>query len=119
MSASATAGLSANANLLPAASFASAGGGTSLGASFGAGSGGLELGLGSGASASARFTGLRMDTRQHTSTLDTAALLPTPAGASFNTSAGSTVTAGGRLTGSGGGLRADVGADADFVIGGR
>ena len=60
-----------------------------------------------------------MDTRQHTSTLDTAALLPTPAGASFNTSAGSTVTAGGRLTGSGGGLRADVGADADFVIGGR
>lgn len=142
---SASAGLSAGAgaNLLPPAAFASGGGGLSLGAGAGAGlglsaGGGLSLGAGAsagfgaslsagasagagfsaGAGASAGFSGLRLETSQTTRSLNTAALLPGPANASFGASAGG-VAAGGRLTASSGGLRAEVGAEADFVIGGR
>lgn len=143
MSASAGLSASADANLLPPAAFASGGGGLSLGAGAGLGvsaGGGLSLGAGGGAGigaslsasagagagfgvgagggASAGFAGLRLETTQSTRSLNTAALLPGPASASFGASAGG-VAAGGRLTAGSGGLRAEVGADADFVIGGR
>lgn len=143
---SASAGLSAGAgaNLLPPAAFASGGGGLSLGAGAGAGlslsaGGGLSVGAGAsagfgaglsvgasagaglsaGAGASAGFSELRMETNQSTRSLNTAALLPTAAGADFGAAGGASVAAGGRLTAGSGGLRAEVGAEADFVIGGR
>jgi hypothetical protein len=137
---------SGNAHLLPAAAFAagggaglSVGGGVGAGVGIGAGAGlsigggaglgvggsvgvglsagagvGLSAGGGAGMSASAGFSSLRSETTVSTRTLSTSLLLQ-PAAA---TSGKGSVAAGGRLIdGGGSGLKVDVGADADFVIG--
>ena len=116
-SASAGASFTADAGLLPAAAFTSAGAsgpGLSVGISMTAGSGAARAATDSG------FSGLRTPGASSAHTLDTGALLPE---AVDLTTRGS-VAPGGRLLGAGsGGLRADVGAqldaEADFVIGRR
>lgn len=104
----------ADAALLPAASFAAGGGagsGLGIGASASAG-----FGLAAGASASAGFSGLRSQATPSAHSLSTAALLPE----AIDLPGRGTVTAGGRMSGGGsGGLRAEVGAEAEFVIGPR
>ena len=125
-----------NAHLLPAAAFAAGGGaGIGLGAGrsaaggIGAGAGlaagaGVSIGTAAvasgtagfsvGASASAGFSGLRSETTLSTHTLSTGQLLQ-PA---ISSSARGSVAAGGRLIDEGrSGLKVDVGAEADFVIG--
>ncbi|ATE59873.1 CIS tube protein [Thauera sinica] len=130
------AGAGGDAHLLPAAAFAAGGGGgIGLGGGAGAGAGlsvgggigagaGVSIGAGAGASgaggfsasagASAGFSGLRRETTVSTHALSTGMLLqPAVSG-----SARGSVAAGGRLIDDGGsGLKADVGAEADFVIG--
>lgn len=145
VSAGAGIGASGNAHLLPAAAFAAGGGvglsagvgggigiggGASAGLSIGAGVGvsagagvsastgaGVSAGVGGlsvGASASAGFAGLRSETTVATRSLSTSQLLQPAASSSGK----GTVAAGGRLIdGGGSGLKVDVGADADFVIG--
>ncbi len=143
-----SAGAGASANLLPAAAFAAGGGagigiggsagagaGLSLGGGVGAGAGlsvgggvavgasagapvgtTVSAGLAVGASASAGFSGLRSETTVSTHTLSTSQLLQ-PA---VSSSPHGSVAAGGRLIDDGSsGLKVDVGAEADFVIGVR
>ncbi|NLF55237.1 MAG: hypothetical protein GX576_12730 [Thauera phenolivorans] len=85
----------------------STGGGVSLGS---AGGGGFAVGT----SASAGFSGLRSETTMSNHALSTGPLLH----AGVSSSTRGAVAAGGRLVGEGGsGLKVDVGAEADFVIG--
>ncbi|WP_291991219.1 hypothetical protein [Candidatus Accumulibacter sp. ACC007] len=143
-SASAAASAGGSANLLPAAAFAAGGGaGLSVGAGAGlavgggaglaigggaglsvGGGAGLSMGgsasasfaAGAGASASAGFSGLRVESKVSSRPLSAASLLP----ASASISSAGTVAVGGRLIDAGGsGLKVNVSADADFVIGAR
>ncbi|MBE2260968.1 MAG: hypothetical protein IAE88_19085 [Rhodobacteraceae bacterium] len=144
LAASATAAAGGSANLLPAAAFA-AGAGAGVGLSVGAGAGlgvgagaGLGIGAGAGAglgvggglsagasasfglgvgsSASAGFAGLRVESTLSSRPLSTVNLLS----ASASISSAGKVAVGGRLIdGGGSGLKANVGGDAEFVIGAR
>ena len=102
----------ADATLLPAAAFA-AGGATEAGAGLGIGAG---MSLSVGSSAETGFSALRSQATPSTHNLSTTALLPE----AVELPTTGTVLAGGRMSGGGsGGLRAEVGAEADFVIGPR
>lgn len=103
---------SADAALLPAAAFAT-GGGTGASAGLGIGAG---TSLSVGSSAETGFSALRSPATPSTHSLSTAALLPE----AVELPSRGPVVAGGRMSGGGsGGLRAEVGAEADFVIGPR
>jgi hypothetical protein len=100
----------ADAALLPATAFA-AGGGAGAGLGIGAG-----MSLSAGSSAETGFSALRSQATPSTHSLSTTALLPE----AVELPTGGPVVAGGRMSGGGsGGLRAEVGAEADFVIGPR
>jgi len=100
----------ADAALLPATAFA-AGGGAGAGLGIGAG-----MSLSAGSSAETGFSALRSQATPSTHSLSTAALLPE----AVELPSRGPVVAGGRMSGGGsGGLRAEVGAEADFVIGPR
>lgn len=101
----------------------SLGGGVGVGAGLSAGAGlsvggGVSVGAGAGfaagASASAGFSGLRSETTVSSHALSTGQLLQ----AGVSSSTRGAVAAGGRLVAEGGsGLKVDVGAEAEFVIG--
>lgn len=102
----ASAGVSVGVGIGAAAGL-SAGGGLSV-------AGGRAGGVAVGASASAGFSGLRSETTVSTHTLSTSQLLQSAVSSSHRGS----VAAGGRLVDDGSsGLKVDVGAEADFVIG--
>ena len=130
-SASAVASAGGSANLLPAAAFAAGGGaGLSLGGGAGLGVGGgagLNVGgsagpsiggvsAGAGLSASAGFSGLRVESSVSSRPLSAGNLLQ---GAATISSAGKVAVGGRLIDGGGSGLKANVGGDAEFVIGSR
>ena len=130
-SASAVASAGGSANLLPAAAFAAGGGaGLSLGGGAGLGVGGgagLNVGgsagpsiggvsAGAGLSASAGFSALRVESSVSSRPLSAGNLLQ---GAATISSAGKVAVGGRLIDGGGSGLKANVGGDAEFVIGSR